>query len=144
MIVRTRMIMAIEAAINRESEYLNNTSPYLAEGIPSENHYDTSTRMYTLMRIHSKLETPVWPRFGQGVYLSREDICGMKACLKMARDHWDLYSVSQTVRLFSAPFNHIDVLFGLEYARGRTIPCEAFGRQFVLKIVDELLDEGGD
>ena len=24
------------------------------------------------------------------------------------------------------------------------MPCEAFGRVFVLKIIDELLDEGGD
>ena len=55
---------------------------------------------------------------------------------------------TQNERLKQLPIRCADAerVFNMKitYPGGITMPCEAFGRVFVLKIIDELLDEGGD
>ena len=55
---------------------------------------------------------------------------------------------TQNERLKQLPIRCADAerVFNMKiiYLGGITMPCEAFGRVFVLKIIDELLDEGGD
>ena len=62
----------------------------------------------------------------------------MRKQLEKYRERSEAYGFDMKLRLMGVPFLGAGKLFNV-----RNIPCAVFGRQLVLKIIDELLDEGG-
>ena len=128
-----RMVMVVEDAIGREQFILRATSIDLYDGIPSESWTSVRARLRVLRRVSTKLQMANRHPFIEKLTESTMDYIRVQLeSFRNLRDRDD-----QKRRLEYVPFPIPQALFRV--GKYEYFPCNLFGKQLVLKIVDELV-----